>query len=62
MLEVLRKSPVLHLGGGKTVTLHNIRPPAKTLSLSAEALVDATAAGSRPASWMPWTRPKNRAG
>ena len=30
MLEVLRKSPVLHLGGGKTVTLHNIRPPAKT--------------------------------
>ena len=48
MLEVLRKSPVLHLGGGKTVTLHNIRPPAKTLSLSAEALVDATAAGQSP--------------
>jgi len=38
MLEVLRKSPVLHLGGGNTVTLKNIRPPAKTLSLSAEAL------------------------
>jgi adenine-specific DNA-methyltransferase len=39
MLEVLRKSPVLHVGGGKTVTLRNVRPPAKTLSLSAEALV-----------------------
>jgi adenine-specific DNA-methyltransferase len=39
MLEVLRKSPVLHVGGGKTVTLKNIRLPAKTLSLSAEALV-----------------------
>jgi adenine-specific DNA-methyltransferase len=39
MLEVLRKSPVLHVGGGKTVTLRNIRPPARTLSLSAEAVV-----------------------
>jgi len=39
MLEVLRKSPVLHIGGGKSVTLKNIRPPAKTLSLSAEAVV-----------------------
>jgi len=39
MLEVLRKSPVLHLGGGKTVTVRNVRPPAKTLSLSAEAIV-----------------------
>jgi adenine-specific DNA-methyltransferase len=39
MLEILRKSPVLHLGGGKSVTLKNIRPPAKTLSLSAEAVV-----------------------
>ncbi len=39
MLEVLRKSPVLHVGGGKTVTLRNVRPPAKTLSLSAEAIV-----------------------
>jgi adenine-specific DNA-methyltransferase len=38
MLEVLRKSPVLHVGGGRAVTLKNIRPPAKTLSLSAEAL------------------------
>ncbi|WP_258360230.1 site-specific DNA-methyltransferase [Moorella sulfitireducens] len=39
MLEILRKSPVLHLGGGKTVTLKNVRPPAKTLALSAEAVV-----------------------
>jgi adenine-specific DNA-methyltransferase len=36
MIEILRRSPVLHLGGGKTVQLGNIRPPAKSLSLSAE--------------------------
>jgi adenine-specific DNA-methyltransferase len=40
MLEVLRKSPVLRLDGNRTVTFRNIRPPAKTLCLSAEALVD----------------------
>ena len=40
MLEILRKSPVLRLGGNKTLALKNIRPPAKTLSLSAEALVN----------------------
>jgi adenine-specific DNA-methyltransferase len=39
MLEILRKSPVLRLAGNSTVTLRNIRPPAKTLSLSAEAMV-----------------------
>ena len=39
MLEVLRRSPVLHLDGGKTVEFKGIRKPAKTLSLSAEALV-----------------------
>ena len=39
MLEVLRKSPVLRLDKNKTVTLRNIRPPAKTLSLSAEAVI-----------------------
>jgi adenine-specific DNA-methyltransferase len=39
MLEVLRKSPVLRLEGNKTVTFQSIRRPAKTLSLSAEALV-----------------------
>ena len=48
MLEVLRKSPVLRLEGKKTVTLKNIRPPAKSLSLSAEALVDVTAPGQTP--------------
>jgi adenine-specific DNA-methyltransferase len=48
MLEVLRKSPVLRLEGNKTVTLKNIRPPAKSLSLSAEAMVDATAPGQKP--------------
>jgi adenine-specific DNA-methyltransferase len=39
MIEVLRSSPVLHLPGGKTVQLSGIRKPAKTLYLSAEALV-----------------------
>jgi len=48
MLEVLRKSPILRLAGNRTVNLRNIRPPAKTLSLSAEALVDATAPGQKP--------------
>jgi adenine-specific DNA-methyltransferase len=48
MLEVLRKSPVLRLEGNKTVTFKNVRPPAKTLSLSAEALVDATTPGQKP--------------
>jgi adenine-specific DNA-methyltransferase len=38
MIEVLRKSPVLHVGAGKTVKLGNVRPPAKSLSLAAEAL------------------------
>ncbi len=40
LLEVLRKSPVLRLDGNRTVTLKNIRPPAKSLTLSAEALVE----------------------
>jgi len=48
MIEVLRKSPVLRLEGNRTVTLKNVRPPAKSLSLSAEALVDATAPGQKP--------------
>jgi adenine-specific DNA-methyltransferase len=38
MIEVLRRSPVLHVGGGKTVELGNIRPPARSLSLSAEGV------------------------
>ena len=48
MLEVLRKSPVLRLEGNKTVTFKSVRSPAKTLSLSAEAIVDATAPGQTP--------------
>ena len=39
MLEVLRRSPVLRLEGNRTVTLKNLRRPAKTLSLTAEAMV-----------------------
>jgi adenine-specific DNA-methyltransferase len=38
MIEILRRSPVLHVGGGKTVELGNIRPPARSLSLSAEGV------------------------
>lgn len=30
---------MLQVGGGTKVTLKNVRPPAKTLSLSAEAMV-----------------------
>ena len=48
MIEVLRKSPVLRLEGNKSVLLKNIRIPAKTLCLSAEAYVDATAPGQKP--------------
>lgn len=45
MIEVLRRSPVLRLDGNRRLTLKNVRRPAKSLSLSAEALVDATAEG-----------------
>lgn len=40
MIEVLRRSPVLMLAGGKSVTLKGVRPPAKSLSISAEAMVE----------------------
>src|SRR3989338_3641070 len=50
MLEVLRKSPVLRLEGNKTVNLKNVRPPAKTLSLSAEAMV--TNGGDKPVAFV----------
>jgi adenine-specific DNA-methyltransferase len=43
MLEVLRRNPTLQLTGNRTVELRNIRPPAKSMSLSAEAMVDAGA-------------------
>jgi len=39
MIEVLRRSPVLRLDGGRTVTLKNVRLPAKSLALSAEAMM-----------------------
>lgn len=39
MLEVLRRAPVLRMAGNKTITLKNVRPPAKSLSLSAEAVI-----------------------
>jgi adenine-specific DNA-methyltransferase len=39
MIEALRLSPVLQVGGGKAVRFANVRPPAKTLNLSAEAVV-----------------------
>ena len=40
MIEVLRRSPKLHLGGNRTVSLSKVRPPARTMSLSAEAQID----------------------
>lgn len=40
MIEVLRRSPMLRLPAGGSVTLKNIRRPAKSLNLSAEATVD----------------------
>jgi adenine-specific DNA-methyltransferase len=39
LIEVLRRDPVLHLPGG-VITLKNVRPPAKSLTLSAEAEMD----------------------
>jgi adenine-specific DNA-methyltransferase len=40
MLEALSRNPVLQLQSNRTVTLRNVRPPAKTLSLSAEAALE----------------------
>jgi adenine-specific DNA-methyltransferase len=47
MLEVLRKSPILQLGGGRSLTLRNVRPPTRSLALSAEAVVDTNGNGKR---------------
>jgi adenine-specific DNA-methyltransferase len=41
MTEVLKRAPVLRLPGNETLTLKQIRPPAKTLALSAEAVIEA---------------------
>ena len=38
MVGVLQASPVLHLGGGKMITFTQVRRPARTLWLSAEAM------------------------
>jgi adenine-specific DNA-methyltransferase len=37
MVEVLRRNPALQLGGNRTITLANVRPPAKSLTIAAEA-------------------------
>ena len=38
MIGILRASPVLHVGGGRTLKLASIREPAQALTLSAEAV------------------------
>lgn len=40
MIEVLRRSPILHLGGGQRAALSKVRKPARTMSLSAEARIE----------------------
>ncbi len=40
MIDVLRRSPVIGLGGGRKVRLTHVRRPARTLALSAEARED----------------------
>ena len=45
MIEVLRRSPVVHLGGGRTVALVKIRRPARTMILSAEARIEGEGEG-----------------
>ncbi|MGH2555002.1 MAG: site-specific DNA-methyltransferase [Actinomycetota bacterium] len=39
LIEALRRDPVLHLPGG-TIGLNNVQPPAKSLTLSAEATLE----------------------
>ncbi len=50
MLEVLRRSPTLRLTGRRTITVKNIRRPAKALSLHAEADVEGN--GARPVAFV----------
>jgi adenine-specific DNA-methyltransferase len=40
MLEALRRNPVLQLPANRTITLKDIRPPARSLSLAAEATLE----------------------
>jgi len=37
MLEALRHNPLLQLGGGRTISLSNVRPPSQALTIMAEA-------------------------
>jgi adenine-specific DNA-methyltransferase len=46
MLEALRRNPLLQLGGNSSLTLRNVKRPARSLYLSAEASFDP---GSAPA-------------
>jgi adenine-specific DNA-methyltransferase len=49
MIEVLQRAPTLRLPGNETLTLRQVRPPARTLALSAEALIDlADGEGAKP--------------
>jgi len=47
MMDVLRRSPNLRLEGNKTVTLQNVRPPARALTIAAEAMVGSNG-GAKP--------------
>lgn len=40
VIGILQRSPTLHLGGNRTAKLEQLRPPARTLALNAEATVD----------------------
>ena len=53
MLEVLRKVKTLRLPGNRKVELKNVRVPAKTLSLSAEAIANGENGGSDEISGKP---------
>ena len=53
MLEVLRKVKTLRLPGNRKVVLKNVRLPAKTLSLSAEAIANGENGGSDEISGKP---------
>ena len=46
MLAFLRQSPIIRMPDNREINLKNIRPPARALLISAEAVVEATQAGS----------------
>jgi adenine-specific DNA-methyltransferase len=50
LLEALRRSPVLHLPGNRTVTFKGVRRPARSLALHAEATVEAN--GEKPVAFV----------